>query len=434
MPDPAVLPTGSRYRSGGRFRAVLPILVVVAATLAPSQDLAPHESRSVLNAVREALREHFYDENLNGLDWEAVERRYLGQFEQARTAERLRDLIRDVLNLVDASHTLVSAPEERALTSNILPFVFERIEGHVFVSGVLMPKLGAETPVRFGDEIVAVDGADPSGMQPFSLRTNRSPAGNPYFGQSGSIAQVRIRRGDRELTLSLKRGRRWTGFDVQRVDSHRSGVGVVRLLSIGGNPADMDTTLAEAFKHRALVLDLRNNGGGIDQASQPLLSALMGPGREVEIRIPRESDGPLPVADYAADPPDDAAITELLNNGRRVRMLTSDSERRFRGPVAVLIGPNTQSQAELVAAALKHNGRARLYGRRTAGALNGWQLGIKLPHGVGGLSVPWFNCAFAGGRVYYEGVGVPPDIEIRNSVADFRAGYDRVLETTLAGL
>ena len=297
-----------------------------------------------------------------------------------------------------------------------------------------MPKSGDETPVRFGDEIVTVDGADPSVMRPFSLRTNRSPDGNPYFGQSGSIAQVRIRRGDRELTLRLKRGRRWSGFDVQRVDSHRSGVGVVRLLSIGGDPADMDTTLAEAFRHRAVVLDLRNNGGGIDQVSQPLLSTLMGPGREVEIRIPRESNGPLAVVDYAVDPPDDAAITELLNSGRRVRMLTSDSDRRFRGPVAVLIGPNTQSQAELVAAALKHNERARLYGRRTAGAINGWQLGISLPHGVGAISVPWFNCAFAGGRIYYDGVGVPPDIEIRNSAADFRVGYDRVLEAALAGL
>ena len=71
--------------------------------VAPSQDLVPNESQSVFNAVGEALHEHFYDENLNGLDWGAVERRYLGQFEQARTAERLRDLIREVLNLVNAS-------------------------------------------------------------------------------------------------------------------------------------------------------------------------------------------------------------------------------------------------------------------------------------------------------------------------------------------
>ena len=434
MPAPEVRPTGYRYRSFRRLHAVLPTLIVAGATAAPSQDLVPHESRAVFNAVREALHEHYYDENLNGLDWGGVEGRYLDQFERARTPEQLRDLIREVLNLVDASHILVSAPDERALTSNILPFVFEHIEGRVFVSGILMPKSGSETSVRFGDEILEVDGADPSSMQPYSLRTNRSPAGNPYFGQSGSIAQVRIRRGDRELTLSLERGRRWSGFDVQRLESHRSGIGVVRLLSIGGDPADMDATLAEAFQHRALVLDLRNNGGGIDQVSQPLLSALVGPGREVDIRIPRETDGPLPVVDYAADPPADDSITELLQSGHRVRMLTSDSNRRFRGPVAVLIGPNTQSQAEAVAAVLKHNGRARLYGRRTAGALSGWQYGIALPFRVGGISIPWYNSAFAGGRVSYEGAGVPPDIEIRNSVSDFRTGNDRVLEAALASL
>ena len=96
--------------------------------------------------------------------------------------------------------------------------------------------------------------------------------------------------------------------------------------------------------------------------------------------------------------------------------------------------PNTLSQAEIVTAALKHNDRVRLYGRRTSGTSNGWQYGIGLPHGVGVIAVPWHNSAFAGGRVVYEGIGIPPDIEIRNSVADFRAGYDRVLEAALADL
>ncbi len=270
-------------------------------------------------------------------------------------------------------------------------------------------------------------------MQPFTLRTNRSPIGNPYFGAAGSTAVVLVRRGARELTVQLERRRRWSGFKTQTLRSLPGDIAVLRLLTVG-DPVNLRTLLAEAFTHRALVLDLRNNGGGVDQASQPLLSALLGPGRVVDIRIPREIGDPFPVVDYDADPPDYADINDLLKSGHRVRMLTYEPVMRYEDAVAVLIGPNAQSQAEAVAAALKHNGRARLYGRRTAGAVNGSQLGIALPHGVGGISVPWYNSGFGDSQTEYEGVGVPPDVEIRNNVSDFAIGRDRVLEAALADL
>ena len=137
--------------------------------MSQDQGLTPHQSRDVFNAVGEALNQHFYDEDLNGVDWTGVKERCLRRFEQAGSAQRLRDLLRKVLNLLDASHTGVSSPEERALTSNILPFVFEHVDGRrVFVSGVLRPKSGSAPPVLFGDEILEVDGAESSGLQPYS--------------------------------------------------------------------------------------------------------------------------------------------------------------------------------------------------------------------------------------------------------------------------
>ena len=157
-----------RLAAGSPLRLALLLLVTAAATMSQDQDLTPHQSRDVFNAVGEALHQHFYDEDLNGVDWTAVKGRYLHRFEQEGSAQQLRDLLREVLNLLDASHTGVSSPEERALTSNILPFVFERIDGRVFVSGVLRPKSGSAPPVWFGDEILEVDGAEPSGLQAYS--------------------------------------------------------------------------------------------------------------------------------------------------------------------------------------------------------------------------------------------------------------------------
>ena len=415
------------------MRIAVFFLVWMSALPGLGQDLTSAQKRDVFEAIAQALHERFYDENLNGVDWIAVEEKYLPRFEAAADAAELRGLAREVLNLVDASHMLVSSREERSLSSNVLPFVFEHVDGRAFVSGVLEPTSGNLPAISFGDEILTVDGAAAFAMQPFTLRGNRSPVGNPYFGASGSTASVRLKHKGEERTVELARRRRWGGFKTQTLRSLPGGVALVTLLTIG-QPDALRALLEEAFSHRAVLFDLRNNGGGVDQASQPLLSALLGPGRTVDVRIPRELEGPLPAVDYQANPPDYAEINDLLESGHRVRMLTYEVPARFDGPVAVLIGPNTQSQAEAIAAALKHNGRARLFGQRTAGAVNGSQLGIALPHDVGGISVPWYNSAFADGEVIYEGIGVPPDREVRNSAGDFEDGRDRVLETALAHL
>ena len=119
--------------------------------------------------------------------------------------------------------------------------------------------------------------------------------------------------------------------------------------------------------------------------------------------------------------------------GYPTRLVTSDGPVRITAKVAVLINHETMSEAELLAAALKEYGRARLLGTQTYGGIDGWALTIPVPYNVGTLVIPYTRARTPKG-IAYEGRGVAPDERVENSPADFRAGRDRVLDAAEAYL
>jgi carboxyl-terminal processing protease len=109
----------------------------------------------------------------------------------------------------------------------------------------------------------------------------------------------------------------------------------------------------------------------------------------------------------------------------------SDGKKSFTGPLAVLIGPTSASAAEITAAALQDQHRARVIGRPSAGSTL-TALDFPLPDGgkaqiaIGDLVRP------RGQRI--EGIGVVPDVGVMPSIEDVRAGRDPALDRALLEL
>jgi carboxyl-terminal processing protease len=100
----------------------------------------------------------------------------------------------------------------------------------------------------------------------------------------------------------------------------------------------------------------------------------------------------------------------------------------YRGKVVVLVDGPTGSAAEIFAAVLQDEGRARIVGRKTAGAvLASWY--YWLPDG-GQLQLSREDYIAPKGR-RIEGVGLEPDVVVARTLADLRAGRDRDLEEAL---
>jgi C-terminal processing protease CtpA/Prc len=117
-----------------------------------------------------------------------------------------------------------------------------------------------------------------------------------------------------------------------------------------------------------------------------------------------------------------------IERRENVQKLHGIGARAYVGPLAILVGPDSASGAEALAALVDESGRGVTVGERTAGALTGASE-YKLPDG-GQLSVAEFDIRTPAGR-RLEGVGLEPHIAVKPTLADRRAGRDPVLARAL---
>jgi C-terminal processing protease CtpA/Prc len=163
-------------------------------------------------------------------------------------------------------------------------------------------------------------------------------------------------------------------------------------------------TVAHHADAPGMILDLRHNNGGLVSTAQRMIGMFFA--RRVPIGIVVE------------------------RNGRRyVEKSRGGFERRYDGPVVVLIGPGTHSSAEVMAHALQAHRRATVVGSRTAGEVLGARAFRLRDGGQLMLSVTDFLCS-DGTRL--EGRGVQPDISIAPTDGEEPdAGVDRELVAAL---
>jgi carboxyl-terminal processing protease len=153
-----------------------------------------------------------------------------------------------------------------------------------------------------------------------------------------------------------------------------------------------------------LVLDLRHNIGGMRWYMERVLGRLLG--NDVELGTLRDRDSSS-------------------------SMVTWRWGGHYKGPIVMLIGPDTASAGEIAAATLQDLKRGKLIGRMTNGSVLKSKH-LALPDG-GTMSVPESDFFRAGNR-RIEGVGVEPDILVMPTLADVRAGRDPALERAVQEL
>ncbi len=215
-------------------------------------------------------------------------------------------------------------------------------------------------------------------------------------GPIGSVAHLTVQRGDRTFTVDVPR--RPAQDVVTRTLA--SGIGYVRLDRFTDqSPQQMDAALRQllAASPPALIWDLRYNGGGYMNATQQILDMFLAEG---------------------------TAFYAKTSTGQLIPYPTKSGDLAETIPLAVLIGPQTYSAPETVAAAIADRGRGKLIGATTHGKgsivttvplLDGSALRLTVAR--------WLSPVH---QRAYEGEGVPPDITV--SANDQGATEDAVLQ------
>ena len=194
--------------------------------------------------------------------------------------------------------------------------------------------------IRSGDIIVTIDGI------PVNTNTLADTIAR-MRGEEGTPIKIGImREGNAEpMLFTLKRSR--VELHSVRSEMLESGYGYVRISQFSENTGDdLNAALKDLRKHngaplKGLVLDMRDNPGGVLEAAVAVADTFLDSGVIVTAK------GRTPDSKFEMD----ATPGDALNGA----------------PIIVLVNGGSASAAEIVAGALKDQHRAKLMGRTTFG-------------------------------------------------------------------
>ena len=185
-----------------------------------------------------------------------------------------------------------------------------------------------------GDYIIAVDGVEYSGEQ-------MTEASNKIKGEEGTTVKIEVLRGSETLTFELKR----ENVKVNPVEGEilENNIGYIAFSSFDEGTSEEFKTKYEELQAKgikSLIIDLRNNGGGI-------------------------VDEALEIANFILDK-NSVILYEVDKNNNETEEKTTD-DPIINIPIVLLTNENTASSSEILAGALKDHKKATIVGEKTYG-------------------------------------------------------------------
>ncbi len=254
--------------------------------------------------------------------------------------------------------------------------VYMTQEGEVVIGSVMEGKPAEEAGLLAGDVIIGVDGENMEGKQ-------LSDVAAKIRGEEGTEVTLTVRRtGEAEpLDATMKR----VTVEVESVACRMltEEIGYIFISGFKANTYEQfEACLASLEQEgmRGLILDLRNNPGGLVRSVYQVGDALL---------------------------PEGTMVYTLDKQGNR-EDLECDAEY-LDIPLALLVNENSASAAEILAGAVKDTGRGTLVGTQTFGKGLVQRL-FTLPDGSG-LNITVQKYYTPSGTSIH-GIGIAPDVEV----------------------
>jgi tricorn protease len=361
------------------------------------------------------LGERFYDETMNGKDWDAVREKYESVAAEARDGREFDRVVAKLLGELNASHlTFHYTPwgmkprQEEVKNPTAHPGMEFRsaTEGALVVERVIpgSPVALLENAPVAGEVVKRIAGRDVDAKTPLEPILNGAKE-KPILlvvenqqGQTRTMEMVPVSYG-RIRFLDRK-------YRVDLAKAAAEAKGYVYLPFAKMKEEDLEKLSIEVYRAsthaKGLILDLRDNAGG--RVADELLALFCQPNHA--FTIPRGGERGYPT-------------------DRRVAP-------SWDGPMVVLANGNTYSNAEIFCHAFKQLGRGKLVGTPTNGGVIS-AVGVKIPE-VGELQIPFRGWFHAQTGKDLELNGVMPDILVPMMPSDQVLGKDPQLDAALKAL
>lgn len=253
--------------------------------------------------------------------------------------------------------------------------------GQVKISSIQEGSPADNYGLEIGDQILEVNGTDVRGASLTSVIAL-------IRGDIGKRLELLVSRDEKKIlaTLSSKK------VEVRTVEARQvsGGVALIEIASFNsGTAADVRNALKELNYESGVIIDLRNNPGGLIEESVAVAEQFIGRGVIVSYQI----------------------------NGAE-RVFRANNPNPISAPVIVIVNRYTASSAEILAGAFQDRNRGVVIGERSYGKGSVQEFvtlsdGSKLELTVALYRTP-------SGRVIDE-VGIVPDLEVANSEIGIKA-------------
>lgn len=336
--------------------------------------------------------------------WDVLHQKYAGQIDDERLGHGvLEGLVRGLDDPYSAyADPMETAQFEEDLSGSITGIGVEIgvRRGLVTIIAPLNGSPAERVGIRAGDVVVAVDGEE------LTTDTSLTDVVSRIRGPVGTSVTIKVlREGETEVrTFTIQRDR----IEIQSVESRRDGdIGIIELTAFHEDTTQrfrrvVRDLLSQGVK--GIVLDLRNNPGGILDGAVAIAGHFVAPNTVVVKEVP-------------ADP---AQTMEHRSRG------PADLERL---PVVILVNEGSASAAEILAGALRDIRQVPLIGAETFGKGSVQEL-VDLSDGSS-IRVTIAKWVTPSGKQFSE-EGLKPDIESRDE--DLNDDTDVVLQRGLEEL
>ncbi len=358
------------------------------------------------------------------LDWEEITARYQPRVSAAGDDAAYFDLIARMLAELGDGHTGLQTPY---LAPSCCFASVQEVEG---LPVVIQPGRAAQkTGMVPGSVILEVEGRPAAEILkdnlPYSGTSSPQQKRMEQFAtllpipQNGRL-EVVFRNPDGQVVRSViiyedpQQGTRAPSVTWQRLDSGLGYIRISRFWPRDGEDvlAAFDRAVDELFDTPGMILDLRGNGGGDSRLSDAAA------GRFFQQRFI-----------YGTERYRQRMALRGFRGHMTYRVLPRGEI--YTRPVALLMDTGCASTTEMFIAALADSGRARTFGRVSAGS-SGNPVSFRLP---GGGEARFSTGAFyRNNGALIEGVGIQPDVPVEWTLADILNGRDPDLEAAQSWL
>lgn len=368
-------------------------------TPAPTPILPPTASPDQQSATPEelqALFQPFWEA------WNLVHANYVDQ--PVDDLALMRGAIDGMMAALGDQHSSYMDPDEYKQANESLEGSYEGIGAYVDTTTdyltVTSPISGSpaeEAGLLPGDKIIAIDGEDMTGIDAELARRR-------VLGPAGTTVVLTILRegGDSPFDVSIVRAR--ITIDSATGEMLEGNIAYIQVTTFGPNTKpELDAALNELMSQnpKAIILDLRNNGGGYLQTSVEVTSQFLGEG---------------------------VVLYEQYGDGRRdtYEVIPGGAATNADIPMIVLINEGSASASEIVAGALQDSGRAKLLGTVSygKGSVQNW---IPLSDENGAVRITIAKWLTPNENTIHE-IGLTPDYPVDLTLEDRQADRDPQLD------